>query len=128
MISPILIGGAAALALFLSGRRKTVGADSFAGYAIGQGPFDSFPDGTDDVVTSINPVKSSAGNSYTVHEFKRVDKQRYYVAVRSDKSYDWIGYLFDPSTKVRFFYRGNAEDDVGIAALKKDFGLEPVPA
>ena len=122
MISPILILGGIGAALFLTGRRKTIGADSFAGYAIGEGPFDSFPSGTDDVVTSINNVKSSAGNSYTVHEFKR-GEQRYYVAVRADASKDWVGYLFDPIAKTRVLYRANAESTSGVDALKKDFGL-----
>jgi hypothetical protein len=123
MISPILILGGIGAAMLLSSRRKTIGAGSLGGYAIGEGPFDNFPSGTDDVVTSINSVKSSAGNSYTVHEFKRDGGQRYYVAVRSDASKDWVGYLFDPIAKTRLLYRANAEDTTGIDALKKDFAL-----
>jgi hypothetical protein len=122
MIAPIVLIGGLAAALFLSSRRKTVGAGSFAGYAIGEGPFESFPSGTDDVVTSINSVKSTAGNTYTVHEFKR-GEQRYYVAVRSDESKDWVGYLFDPTAKTRVLYRANAESTSGVDALKKDFAL-----
>jgi hypothetical protein len=122
MIAPIFLIGGVAAALFLSSRRKTVGADSFAGYAIGEGPFESFPSGTDDVVTSINAVKSSAGNPYTVHEFKR-GEQRYYVAVRSDASKDWVGYLFDPVSKTRVLYRANADGTSGVDALRKDFAL-----
>lgn len=123
MIHPILLIAGVGAVIAVAGRRKTVGAGSFAGYAIGEGPFDNFPSGTDDHAVSLNNVKASSGNPYTVHEFSRSGGQRYYVAVRSDASRDWVGYIFDPIAKTRVLYRANAEDTSGIEALKKDFGL-----
>jgi hypothetical protein len=123
MIHPLLIIGGALGAVMLAGRRKTIGAASLGGYAIGEGPFDNFPSGADDHAVSLNNVKASSGNPYTVHEYSRTGGQRYYVAVRTDASRDWVGYLFDPIAKSRVLYRANASDTAGIDTLKKDFGL-----
>ncbi len=114
---PILLG-AAALAFMFSR-----GAKSRTNYSDGEGPLDRFPSGTDTHVVSINAVKSTAGNPYKVTEFKRSGGQVYYVAVRSDASKDWVGYLFDPVSKARVLYSANAETAEGVDVLRKDFGL-----
>jgi hypothetical protein len=90
----------------------------------GQGPFDERPSGTDSKALSVNDVKApTSGNAYKVTSFRRSD-QIYYVAVRSDAgSKDWISYLFNPTTKVRFLFRANAATVEGLAVLKKDFAL-----
>lgn len=116
---PIWIVGAAALGLMF---RK--GGKSLSSYTDGEGPFDRYPSGTDAAnVVSINQVKASTGNPYTVREFKRSGGQVYYVAVRSDASKDWVGYLFDPIAKTRVLYSANAETAEAVEVLRKDFGL-----
>jgi hypothetical protein len=117
MIPIWLIGAAALGLLFRKGGKNSA-------YTDGEGPYDRYPSGTDAAnVVSINNVKASSGNPYTVREFKRSGGQVYYVAVRSDGSKDWVGYLFDPVSKARVLYSANAETSEAVDVLRKDFGL-----
>ena len=90
----------------------------------GHGPFDEMPPGTQSgKPLSIDNVRASSGRAYRVTAFKRGYDQVLYVAERTDGSSDWVSYLHNTKTKVRFLYRADAEHPEALANLQKDFAL-----